>query len=367
MKGLWICLLLMTLSVSVTNTQRSFRTLNPQNKIFIITLDGFRWQEVFNGADSALINDQNATADTFLSKALYWHTSLDERRKKLLPFFWNIIARQGQLYGNRLYSNRVNVSNPYALSYPGYSELLTGSVDFLIHSNSKKKNNSPNILQELNNSREFAGKVAAFTSWDVFPFILNNEGSFYLNSGLEKVSHNNLSASEKLLNTLQSQVIHEKTETRYDELTYIACKEYIVNNRPSVVFLSFSGTDNAAHKKRYDEYLQEANNADRMIGELWRLVQSIPGYANQTTFLITTDHGRGTKKGTWHKHGFFIPGSSQTWFALLGNSIVPAGEIRTQGQVYQKDLSDLITELLAKNGGPGNDSYRGPVQQAKLP
>lgn len=368
MRGLWICLLLMTLSVSVSNTQKSFRPLNSENKIFIITLDGFRWEEVFKGADSALINDQKVTADTFLSRALYWHTNSGERRKKLLPFFWNVIARQGQLYGNRLYNNRVNVSNPYALSYPGYSELLTGSVDISIHSNSKKKNKNPNILQELNSSPEFAGKVAAFTSWDVFPFILNNEeSSFYLNSGLENVNHKNLSVSEKLLNTLQSQVIHEKGETRYDELTYIACKEYIVKNKPSVVFLSFSGTDNAGHNKRYDEYLQEANNADRMIGELWRLVQSIPGYANQTTFLITTDHGRGIKKSTWHKHGIFVPGSSQTWFALLGNGIVPAGEMKTTAQVYQKDLSDLITELLAKNVNRLPDGNRELIVNAKLP
>jgi hypothetical protein len=358
MRGFWICMVLMALSVSVTNTQRSFRPLNPQNKIFIITLDGFRWEEVFKGADLALINDQALNSGASVSKALYWDKDPEERRKKLLPFFWNVIAKQGQLYGNRLYNNKVNVSNPYALSYPGYSELLTGSVDFTIHNNSKKKNQNHNILEELNSSTEFAGKVAAFTSWDVFPYILNKEkSSFYLNSGLENLDHKNLTASEKLLNTLQSEMLHEKTETRYDELTYIACKEYVIKNKPSVVFLSFSGTDNAGHNKRYDEYLQEANNADRMIGELWRLVQSIPDYAGQTTFLITTDHGRGNKKSNWHKHGFFTSGSSQTWFALLGNSIVPAGEMKTRNQIYQKELSDLMTQLLAKK--PNSESLTG--------
>jgi hypothetical protein len=348
MKGLGICLVLITLSVSVSNTQKSFHPLNPQNKLFIITLDGFRWEEVFNGADSALINDKKSTPDSSVTKALYWDVNAGERRKKLLPFFWNVIVKQGQLYGNRLYNNKVNVSNPYALSYPGYSELLTGSVDFSIHNNSKKKNRNPNILEVLNSSNEYAGKVAAFTSWDVFPYILNKEeGGFYLNSGLENVKNKELTYSEKLLNTLQSEVIHEKKETRYDELTYIACKEYIMKAKPSVVLLSFSGTDDAGHAKRYDEYLQEANNADRMISELWRLVQSIPEYADQTTFLITTDHGRGSKKSNWHKHGFFVSGSSQTWFALMGNSIVPAGEMKAENQVYQKELNDLVTELLA--------------------
>ena len=45
---------------------------------------------------------------------------------------------------------------------------------------------------------------------------------------------------------------------------------------------------------------------------------------------------------------FFVPGSSQTWFALLGNAVVPLGELKTQTQVYQKELNELIRELLAK-------------------
>jgi hypothetical protein len=84
-----------------------------------------------------------------------------------------------------------------------------------------------------------------------------------------------------------------------------------------------------------------------MIGELWRLLQSIPEYNGRTTFLMTTDHGRG-KKSNWYDHGFFVPGSSQTWYALLGNKIVPHGEMKMKTQVYQKDLNALISEILSR-------------------
>jgi hypothetical protein len=323
--------------------------LDPQNKLFIITLDGFRWQELFNGADSALLNDKEATPLNSTIKALYWDRDPIERRKKLMPFTWNVIARDGQLYGNRKFQNKVNVSNPYALSYPGYSELLTGSVDLTINSNSKTKNTNSNILELLNASPAYKGKVAAFTSWDVFPYILNEQkSSFVINSGFENVKSKEPSIAQKLLNTLQSDVIAEKTATRYDELTYIASKEYIQNNKPSVVFLSFSGTDNAGHENRYDQYLEQANNADRMIGELWRMVQSMPEYAGKTTFMITTDHGRGNLPSNWGRHGLFVPGSGQTWFALLGHNVVPSGEMKTENQVYQKSLKDLMTQLLTR-------------------
>lgn len=349
MRGLVICMMLMILSVSVSNTRKTIRSLNPENKLFIITLDGFRWEEVFGGADSMLINDPAITNDTSIAKALYWDATAEQRRKKLMPFFWSVIAKQGELYGNRKYQNNVNVANPYALSYPGYSELLTGNVDYSIWKNEKKKNQNQNILEALNNTSTYAGKVAAFTSWDLFPYILDKDkSSFVLNSGLQKIDGKDLTPSQTLLNKLQEKFSDKETPTRYDELTYIACKEYILKDKPSVVLLSFSGTDNAGHNNHYDQYLQEANNADRMIGELWRLVQSIPDYDGKTTFLITTDHGRGKKNSDWNDHGFFVPGSSQTWYALIGNKIVPHGEMKMKTQVYQKDLNGLISEILAR-------------------
>jgi hypothetical protein len=350
MRALVICLILMTMSVSVSNTRNTVRPLNPENRLFIVTLDGFRWEEVFNGADSSLINDPEINTDTSLAKALYWDNDLSERRKKLMPFFWSVIARQGQLYGNRNYDNDVNVANPYALSYPGYSELLTGNIDYSIWKNEKKKNHNQNILEVLNRSSAYSGKVAAFTSWELFPFILDKEdkGSFVLNSGLQKINEKNLSPSQSLLNELQERIPDKEAPTRYDELTYIACKEYVLKNKPSVVLLSFSGTDNAAHSNHYDQYLQEANNADRMVGELWQLVQSMPEYEGHTAFLITTDHGRGKNKTNWNDHGFFVPGSSQTWYALLGNKIVPHGEMKVKTQAYQKNLNALIPELLSR-------------------
>lgn len=343
--------MMMLISISVT-TQKASPFFNPENKLVIITLDGFRWQEVFGGADSALINSSDVTLDTSTNKALYWSSSFEERRKKLMPFLWNVVATRGQIFGNRNYNNNVNVSNPYALSYPGYSELLTGSVDFSITGNHRKKNKNRNVLEVLNSNSSYSGKVAAFTSWDMFPYILNQErNGLKLNSGMQNVEDEKLSLSEAAMNRVQSEVIEEHGETRYDELTYIACKEYLLKHKPSVIFLSFSGTDDAGHNNRYDQYLQEANDADKMIGELWSLMQSMPEYSGRTTFLITTDHGRGSKASNWSRHGLLVGGSSQTWFALLGPGVVPQGEVKVNDQIYNKELHGLILNILSRHEG----------------
>ena len=55
--------------------------------IIIITTDGFRWQEVFGGMDSAIANNKKFNQDD--SAAIYkkyWSDNPLERRKKIMPF-----------------------------------------------------------------------------------------------------------------------------------------------------------------------------------------------------------------------------------------------------------------------------------------
>ncbi|MFI5129355.1 MAG: alkaline phosphatase family protein [Chitinophagales bacterium] len=322
-------------------------TISPAGNIFIITLDGFRWQEVFTGADSALISDEEYTPDAATMKMLYWSPDAEGRRKKLLPFFWNIIGTRGQLYGNRHYDNKVNTYNFYSISYPGYNEIFTGNTDVTVSSNNKNPNPNMNVLEYLNTKKAFSGKVAAFTSWDVFPYILNkNRGGFDLNSGYSNMDDKD-NTEQTWINKVQD-MTENKAATRHDLLTFLTAKEYIRINQPRVVFIGLGETDVAAHDARYDLYLEKAAEADRMIAQLWHLVQTTPGYKDNTTFIITTDHGRGKKTGSWTDHGMFIKGSSQTWLAVIGPTIKPGGEIKEDQQFYQKQLAQTIATLLGE-------------------
>ena len=69
------------------------------------------------------------------------------------------------------------MTNGKLFSYPGYSELLTGVADPRIDTNAKTVNPNVNVLEWLNRRPGFEGRVAAFASWDVFPFILAAERS----------------------------------------------------------------------------------------------------------------------------------------------------------------------------------------------
>jgi hypothetical protein len=330
--------------------QPSPTSLSIAGNIFIITIDGFRWQEIFTGADSLLIADKEFTPDADFIKLLYWGNTINERRKKLMPFFWNILAVKGQLYGNRNFNNNVNTANLYSISYPGYNEILTGNTDATISSNSKIENPNINILEYLDNKPAFKGKVAAFTSWDVFPYILNDErNNVVINSGYMSMNESTISQQQQLINKVQDESVHRKTATRNDELTFLTAKEYISEHHTRVLFLGLGETDELAHQKRYDLYLEQANKTDKMIAELWHWVQTTPGYKNNTTFIITTDHGRGKRVAKWASHGEFIRGSSQTWLAVIGPGINPAGEIKEEEQLYQEQLAKTIAGILGED------------------
>ena len=315
--------------------------------LVIITIDGFRWQEFFGGADSILINNPSATTDPELMKELFWASTPGERRKKLLPFTWSVVEKKGQLYGNRNYQNKVNVANNYSLSYPGYNEIFTGNTDPLVASNKKYYNPNINVLEYLDGKDQFKGKVVAFTSWDVFPYILNTKrNGLKVNSGYDNRYKTRETVAE--LVSKVEEVVEEKVPTRNDQLTFISAKEYIKQYHPKVTYLGLGETDESAHDGRYDLYLQQANAADKMIAELWYWMQTTPGYKDNTTFIITTDHGRGMKTGKWTSHGSLIKGSSQVWLAVMGPGIQALGEIKENQQIYQKQLAQTIALLLGE-------------------
>ncbi|MEP7254844.1 MAG: hypothetical protein ABI666_03655 [Ferruginibacter sp.] len=326
---------------------QSFSQPGNSPNIFIITTDGFRWQEIFNGADSITINNPRYAKDTAALKELYWDDEINKRRRLLMPFVWTTLEKKGSLYGNRNYANKVSVANPYRFSYAGYNEIFTGYADRAVITNSKNWNTNDNILEFLNTQPGYKNKVAAFASWNLFEYILNKQkGNIFLNNGYQNLTHDSLTNNEILFNAVQQNAVDNLQSTRNDMLTYVAAKEYIQTRHPKVVFIGFGETDEYAHSGEYDGYLQSAHLFDEYLAQLWYLVNKDPFYKNNTSFIITTDHGRGGKSSTWVKHGMFTAGSSDTWLMTLGPVFESKGEVKIKDEIFNEQLAQTIAGLL---------------------
>jgi hypothetical protein len=316
--------------------------------VVLITLDGLRWQELYGGADSLLVDDSGYVEDPEALVEEFWDADPLKRREMLMPFFWNTMASEGQLYGNRKHGNKVNCSNEMWFSYPGYNEILTGFADNeRINSNSKINNPNVTVLEYLNNLQEYKGKVAAFGSWDVFPYIINRDRSgISVNAGFEKATQNP-SDREQFLNRIQDEIRGPWGGVRLDVFTHHFAMEDLKKNKPKVFFIAYGETDDYAHDGEYDQYLKSAKQTDAYIKEVWDFVQSDPHYRDKTTLIITTDHGRGTQpKGTWKSHGTDIKGAGEIWIAIMGPDSPALGEVKEPGQLFQRQVARTLAAAL---------------------
>lgn len=319
--------------------------------MIIISIDGLRWHEIFQGAERALLISKDFnTGDSVHTFNKYWADDQQERRTKLMPFVWNIMAKGGQLYGNRDLGCNVNVKNTYWFSYPGRSENLTGYPDPKVNSNDYPDNPNKNVLEFIDQQRGYKGKVVAFASWDAVARIINrNRNGLMVNNPFEDLKGDKLTESEKLANEIQ----HYEPKIwgdgeRLDATTYALAKAYIMARHPKVVYLDLADTDDYAHEGKYDFYLDAIHNIDAMIGGLWNYVQNDPFYKDNTTIMVMPDHGRGEGK-QWTSHGSGIPHANDTWLMAIGPKIKVSGEVKNNMQVYQDQYAKTIARLLGFN------------------
>jgi len=336
--------------------------------LVLITLDGFRWQEVFKGGDSAYMGQQSYLNDPAVREK-YWRNSLEERRKALLPFFWNTIATQGQLYGNRAVGSKVNVTNNQLFSYPGYNEILTGKADNeRIHSNDKIYNPNTNVLEFINHQQSYKDRVAAFSSWDVFPYIINDKRSgVFVSTGAVPVTGSKLTENERMMNKLILSLPNPLGDVRLDAFTFYYGLEFLKKAKPRVIYFAFDETDDFAHSGEYAAYLNAAHYTDGFVSELWDYLQSDEQYKNKTTIVITCDHGRGTTPDEWKSHGQKIPAAGQIWFAVIGPDTPKIGEVKGDSQLYQNQLAKTMAALLGLDfkGDGGIGEVIVPMTNAK--
>ena len=326
-------------------SQPSQAPLRLTENILMVGWDGVRWQEIFTGIDSSLMNDPAFTKRASGMKSLYWDDDVNVRRKKLFPFFWSTIAQSGQLYGNRTIGNKVDVSNPYNITGPGFTETFVGFGDSAVNSNNKVLNKNTNVLEFINNQTAYKGQVAVFAMSNLFDYILN-KGRSGLMISCDTDQVHRPDAAFQLLNEMQ-QLAPKPFGERPDLLTYFQAKEYLKLYRPRVMYLEMGETDDYAHIGSYDFYISTLHSQEAMIASLWDYIQSIPQYKNKTTLLIACDHGRGAKiKNTWTGHGPNIPDSKNIFIMAMGPDTPPTGEAGTDAQLYQGQIAATLAKFL---------------------
>jgi len=337
-------ILAMVVGCSFATAQRTAENL------IIITTDGLRWQEVFGGMDTALARDPAFNEeDSAYIFTHYWHAEAKERRKKLMPFLWSLMEKEGRIYGNRAAGSNADNANPYWFSYPGYSELLTGFVDTAINSNGYPENPNLHVLEFLHNQPGFKGKVAAFGAWNAFDRIVaQSRVGFPVISAFDTLTGKNLTPNQLLLHRMLRDSYRPWGDAEcLDVFTHYAALEYLQQKRPRVLYIGYGETDEWAHAGKYRSYLDAARQVDKWLQELWAFIQNDPQYKNKTAIFLTTDHGRGDIiKRQWTDHGSGVQDASQIWVAGWGKGIATGGEQRNSQPLLLQQMAATFAKVL---------------------
>ena len=108
----------------------------------------------------------------------------------------------------------------------------------------------------------------------------------------------------------------------------------LADSQPRVVFVSYAETDAWSHPARHDR--------------------------DQTTFIITTDHGRGSGTEEWKEHGVEQKGSENIWLAVMGPDTAALRAPHHPAEIHHAQIAATVAALLGKD-------YRQAVPAAAAP
>jgi len=315
----------------------------PGDSIVLVTIDGARTEEVFGGLDADVLRSTMKPEQTLESSPTYqryWAASREERRRRLMPFLWQLVSDEGSIAGDRASGSSVRLRNTLWFSYPGYAEILLGEPhDAEISSNDPIRNPYVTVLEAIRDKLKLPSeKVATFASWEVFNEIAEHQaGSTTINAGYE--ASGRADAEGQLLDRLQMEARTPWGSARHDAFTFRFAMSHLEKARPRALYIAFDETDDWAHDGRYDLVLDSYARIDAYLRELWTWLQSQPDYRGRTHLLVTTDHGRGATVADWRTHGAKAEGSQHVWIAFASPRL-------TQRGVWH-DAPELTTSQIA--------------------
>ena len=230
--------------------------------------------------------------------------------------------------------------------------MLCGYPDPRINSNDYPANPNVTVLEWLNSRPGFEGKrrgvrrveppdphrqprrskLPDFCGWEP----------------IESIGGVPLSERERVLNDLLARTTRMWADESPDSILQEAAMEYFTRHKPRVFYIMLGETDEWAHGRRYDLYLESARRSDEFIQRLWETAQAMPEYAGKTALVIATDHGRGASPADWTGHGNKYPGSEGWWAAMMGPTIAATG-VQGEGEETQGQIAATIAKLLGED------------------
>lgn len=135
-----------------------------------------------------------------------------------------------------------------------------------------------------------------------------------------------------------------------DEFTFLVSEEVMRRFAPSLLAITFSDVE-VAHFGSYSMHLAGIRTVDRLVYELWNLVQSLPAYRGKTSLFILPEFGRdfdGSNTNGFFNHRSTDDSTNLTWMMCLGEAARSADVV--ERPVQHIDICSTIAGLFGIKG-----------------
>jgi Metalloenzyme superfamily len=322
--------------------EREGRTRN----VIVITIDGARWQEIFNGVDAARARDAKLPPCDVVAA------------ETLLPNLHRYFIEGGVAVGAPGHAPMV-ASGPNFVSLPGYREIFTGRPSTCT-SNFCGAIGERTLLDELRAQQQLAPEqIAVITSWERIARAAALEpDAIAISAGRTHGARRELLRVSPAASLLfdQASAAHAYPgwlDYRPDRYTAALALEYVVHERPRFLFVGLGDTDEYAHRGNYEGYLAALAAADRFVGQLMEALAAQGEYGAETAVLVTADHGRAAN---FSSHGGGAPESSRVWLLAAGGAISPRGLVDASRVTRLADIAPTVRRMLGLRGDRSPES-----------
>ncbi len=285
------------------------------NHVVFMTVDGVRWKDFFDPKNTPKIH---------------------------------ALANQFVMFGNRDENSHFKVSNPINKSLPGYQTLFLG-FDEGAKNNQWPRPQAPTFIDELASQWQKCpdfdkDSVAAFSSWQVLENALThfkpantssgpNQGNlpFVLSAGAQPWTDLKHPDDGAYFSKIIRSDLPKWKLSKKDKYTWSMSLHHYLMHPSQFLYISTGDTDEWGHQNDFKKYLSALKDSDDRVDEMMQEIAKSP-YATSTTFVLTTDHGRGNK-GDFKNHGPDIKHSDEAFL------IVSTPEIRKQASANKPPLA----------------------------
>lgn len=282
--------------------------------VVIVTLDGVRWKEIFEGTDPALSHAPPVPAHV------------------IAPNLHKLGTERGAFVGAPG-SGVIAASGPNYVSLPGYTEILGGRPSLSCQDNGCPRTQLPTVLDE---ARASGAKVAAFSSWPTLERAVTSfPGAFHVSCG------------RRPGDTTDPYPGHGNY--RPDRATASVALSYFEAEQPDVMFLGLGDPDEHAHRGDYAGYLSAIRHADDVIGRLLDILDRSGPRGRRTHVIVTADHGRAAD---FRSHGRMAE-AARVWMVAAGPRFEARGRVTS---TVERRLADIAPTARVVLGLPPDES-----------